>query len=272
MSRPISLFLFAHQDDEFGVFPQLVREQENGRRVVCAYFTTGVQHGENPVPRNQESISVLTDLGVTCDDIHFVGERLSIADGQLSACLQAASEWIEETWGSSIQGLASIHVMAWEGGHPDHDSLHAIAVDVFSALGLVHLVRQFPLYNNYRCPGSFFRLLSPLEGNGSVTRTIIPWSIRPRFLGYCLSYSSQRKSWLGLFPFVLFHYLFRGFQETQLVSVERTRVRPHIGPLYYEKRRFSTWWELSSRITIWRSQRTLKKRLPPQSIQINREK
>ena len=38
---PLSVFLFAHQDDEFGVFFQLERERLAGRRVCCIFVTDG---------------------------------------------------------------------------------------------------------------------------------------------------------------------------------------------------------------------------------------
>lgn len=253
--EPTSLFLFAHQDDEFGVFQQILTERQSGHRVVCAYLTSGVAHGQDPERRNEESISVLSRLGVHRDDVFFAGRLLSIDDGQLPELLQIASEWMDG-WVDGFPSLISVYVMAWEGGHPDHDALHAMTVQIFHEREMGHLVRQFPLYNSYRCLGSFFRVLFPLRGNGPVERTKIPWANRIQFLGYCLRYPSQLKSWIGLLPFVALHYIFDGSQTFQAVSISRTQERPHDGHLYYERRRFSSWQMLEARLSKWKAART----------------
>jgi LmbE family N-acetylglucosaminyl deacetylase len=38
-ASPVALFLFAHQDDEFGVFHVIDECRRRGQRVVCAYLT-----------------------------------------------------------------------------------------------------------------------------------------------------------------------------------------------------------------------------------------
>lgn len=248
----IALFLFAHQDDEFAVFQQITSERQGGRRVVCMYFTSGVPAGGDPACRNAESVSVLSALGVAPGDIYFPGELLAIPDGTLQEHIAVAAAWLaSET--AAWQPLASIYLMAWEGGHPDHDVLHAIGMQVFGARGLAAVMRQFALYNGHRCPGQFFRVLSPLAANGPVESTRMSWPQRLHFLRLCLQYPSQRITWIGLFPFVLLHYLFNGKQALQMVSAERVLQRPHTGALYYEKRGFSTWQTVNSRLAQWRA-------------------
>jgi hypothetical protein len=80
-----------------------------------------------------------------------------------------------------------------------------------------------------------------LPENGEVETVKIQLFNRLRFIGLCLSYPSQVKTWIGLFPFFLFHYFFFGTQALQKVSLERLNNRPHAGSLYYERRKFSSW-------------------------------
>ena len=244
-----ALFLFAHQDDEVGVFQKILDEQRLGRRIVCAYFTDGVLQGQSSSRRNEESSAVLTQLGVKCDDIYFLGLSLSIPDAGLPDHLNEAMNWLSN-WFTNCQEVASIYLPAWEGGHHDHDALHAIGVMVANETSHLHLVKQYSLYNAYRCIGPFFRVLYPLPGNGGFEVTTIPWSSRMRFLRYCLSYPSQVVTWLGLFPFVLLHYIFSGKQVLQPVCLERIAERPHSGPLYYEKRNFYTWKQMSDNLSL----------------------
>lgn len=247
---PCALFFFAHQDDEFGAFQLIRAEQDKGHRAICVYFTTGVANGGASDHRNNESLNVLSRMNVSSDDIFFSNDYLSIKDVQLSEHLKVSAEWLD-SWLSKFLAIAAVYVPAWEGGHPDHDSLHAISVQIFHERGMVDLVRQFPLYNRYRCVGPFFKVLFPLSENGAVMRTRIPLYSRLVFLRHCLRYPSQFKSWIGIFPFVVFHYLLNGCQESQCVNIARILERPHSGTLYYEERHFASWLIIRARIYDW---------------------
>jgi LmbE family N-acetylglucosaminyl deacetylase len=252
-AHPVALFLFAHQDDEFGVFQKIVDEQEKGHRVCCAYLTDGgVSNRGATQHRDNESLSVLMKLGVYEQDVFFLGHVLFIPDARLPEHLDSAASWIRE-WLSGFSQVASIYIPAWEGGHHDHDALHAITVNIAEENGLLECVRQFSLYNGYRCTGPMFRVFAPLLLNGAIEQKYIPWRNRLQFLRYCLSYPSQTKTWIGLFPFVVLHYLFNGKQLLQSVTIERIHQRPHEGALYYESRRFYTWEEMVACLPKWHS-------------------
>lgn len=241
---PVALFFFAHQDDEFGVFEQIAEEVRKGHRVLCAYLTDGGTKKALPECRNHESLTVLKQLGVPEDSVYFAGGNLAIPDAGLPTMLERAVPWIQE-WLSNHPTIESIYVPAWEGGHHDHDALHAVVVRIANEKSMLHLVRQFPLYNGFRCRGPFFRVLTPISENGTAECRKISWANRLRFLKYCLSYPSQAGTWVGLFPFVLLHYAFKGEQALQSVSIARLSQRPHKGRLYYERRKFFTWEKMA---------------------------
>lgn len=250
LTERAALFLFAHQDDEFGVYQRISDCKRAGLRVLCAYFTDGATRGVTAEERNAESLKVLAQLGVARGDVHFPGAALGIGDAMLPQKMEAAAGWLAH-WLQSVPAIDSIHVTAWEGGHHDHDALHAIAVSLAHRMGLLQKTWQYSLYNGKACPGPLFRTLSPIPENGPVTAT--PLRQRVRDLRFCLSYPSQRGTWIGLFPFVLLHYLFKGVQSLQPVSLQRTTQRPHEGPLYYEKRQFFTWPQMQQAIAAWRA-------------------
>jgi hypothetical protein len=186
----------------------------------------------------------LESLGVDPKKIFFQVGELNIPDGQTFAYISPLRAWLK-TWSFKNQSLTTIYVPAWEGGHPDHDVLHAVAV--FVGKSLLHVkVLQYPLYNSYGLFGGFFRVLYPLDTNGEVLRQFIPWPVRFKHLMLCFSYKSQFVSWLGLYPFVFCHYLFNGCQHLQPTSLSRVQQRPHSGQLYYEFRGFSQWQEIQS--------------------------
>lgn len=250
--EPVALFFFAHQDDEFGVFHAIEEERRKGRRVMCCYLTDGGFGGVSVQRRNNESLAVLGKLGVSASDVVFAGEMLSIADGRLVENLDAAGAWVEE-WLASFSSIEAVYVTAWEGGHHDHDALHALVAVIGLRLGVLGLCRQYSLYNAFRCKGPLFRVQLPLSGNGPVSYASIPWGTRLGYVKHCLGYPSQLKTWIGLLPFVVAHYAFDGRQATQPLNMQRLLQRPHDGPLYYEKRQFYTWEKMLAAVQAWRA-------------------
>jgi LmbE family N-acetylglucosaminyl deacetylase len=250
-SDRVALFLFAHQDDEFAVFQAIHDEVCSGARVFCAYLTSGVHEHVAPSRRNIESISVLNHIGVPKLNILFPGLHLGIADSMLLDNLSIAAEWIID-WVIAEDNVNTIYIPAWEGGHKDHDALHALAVSLTSsALRNVNM-RQFPMYNAQNRRSPFFNVLHPLADNGIIESRKISLTMRLRFLRYCSSYPSQFKSWIGLLPWVTLHYVLYGTQITQPVSLLRILERPHQGPLYYERRGSCTWERMNFFIQQWR--------------------
>lgn len=243
-----ALLFLAHQDDEFGAQKLIEDAVALGIKVYCVYLTQASDTQLNN-RRNLESLSVLLRLGVRADDVFFVGEDLNILDGQLQWHLTAVADWISKAMVD--HGPLHIWIPAWEGGHPDHDALHAVTVELAAAHGLLGRVQQFPLYNGWRCRGPLFRVMKALPENGIVFTIPLPWPARWRYLRNCLAYPSQLKTWVGLFPFVLALMLFRGVQQVQGVSRERLIQRPHKGRLYYESRGFSSWDTLHMNVSRW---------------------
>ena len=242
-----ALFLFAHQDDEFGVFQKILDEVAARTRVVCAFLTSGTVGDLSSEARNNESLTVLKKLGVHPDNVLFVGPQLKIDDGALMHHLDDAAAWLR-SWIAACPSLQGLYLPAWEGGHPDHDSLHAVGVTVAAEANLLPITRQSSLYNGYKRPGQLFNVMRPLPMNGPVEPIVVPWRNRFAFLHLCLCYPTQRKTWMGLLPFVVAHYLTGRQDAMQRVSVKRLACRPHDGPLYYERRKFSTWAELRDQV------------------------
>lgn len=249
-----ALFLFAHQDDEFGVLQHIADYRRRGVPVACAYLTDGQGRRARAARRNAESRAVLGRLGVAPQAIVFAGETLGIADASLPLRLDAAHAWIAR-WLDTHGPIAALHIPAWEGGHQDHDALHAVAVALAEQRGLLARTRQFPLYHAAGLPVPLAHVLAPLPANGQVHAMRIGWRDRMRNLNCCLSYPSQATTWLVLFPAVLWHYLAYGVESLQPVAPARTLERPHDGPLYYEKRRFFTWARMQLALADWRARR-----------------
>lgn len=231
------VFIFAHQDDEFGIFSLIEEAVRETSEVWCVYLTDG---GEKHVQREKESRNVLSRLGVRPENIRFLGSAIGIADGSLidnlTAGYKALADFLE---GSRKQ--TRMYLPAWEGGHTDHDAAHALGV-VYTARSEASIsCWQYSLYHKHQCVKPFFRVMSPLFDNGAVAYHPLNWRQRVKFVLLCLKYPSQFKSWVGLLPFVACHYLLVGKQFTQPVAVLRLSQRPHEGQLYYEYRGSIDW-------------------------------
>lgn len=230
------LFLFAHQDDEFGAFALIEQAVAAGRRPLCVYLTNGDFGGQDPRRRNRESSGVLARLGVPAADCIFTGGEAGISDGTLPRQLERAHAALLRLL--DTQGpIATLHVVAYEGGHQDHDAACALAVALQRG-GRVQALRQFSLYHGRGLPGPLFRVLAPLPDNGPVTAMRCGLARRLAYIGYCLHYGSQWKTWLGLFPFVALHFLLRGVQTSQALDPARLEAPPHEGAPLYERRGF----------------------------------
>jgi LmbE family N-acetylglucosaminyl deacetylase len=250
---PAALFLFAHQDDEFGVFQQIDAYVRAKHMVFCVYVTDG---GATACPkrRNKESSAVLEAMGVPAANVFFIGTELGVCDGHLHEHTKVVADWLTK-FVSAHPEIGRCFVPAWEGGHPDHDMLHALATCLMHERGQLHQMHQFPLYHGRNCPPPLFRVMSPLPENGPIETFQIAWRDRFRYLRYCIGYPSQWQTWLVLFPFVFFHYVVRGVQFLQPVNAERLNNHPHKGRLYYEARGFLTWEKMSAKLAGWRSER-----------------
>ena len=240
------IFLFSHQDDEVGVLQKIVDAINDGKEVFCLYFTRASSDRKNSL-RNTESINVLSSYGVKKDNILFVGHTLGIEDQSLHKHILKANSWLKK-WLACHDNVASIYVSAWEGGHPDHDCLNAIAAVLSIKEPYKGKIWQFPLYNSKNCPKYFYRTQYPLHENGEIKKTPINFINRFRFLKSCLGYPSELSAWIGLFPFFLFNYLVIGQQIIQPIQLSRIHSRPHNGVLYYEVRNFAQWADVSGAV------------------------
>ncbi|WP_184102131.1 PIG-L deacetylase family protein [Silvimonas terrae] len=249
-----SLFIFAHQDDEFGVFSEIERKIQGNERVFILYLTSGGPTGAGTPRRDAESLRILKRMGVQERDIFFLGSTLAIPDGKLVEYLDPAWRALQDLW-HQLGGVDDLYVLAWEGGHQDHDAAHLLGVALASCHGILARCHQFCLYTGRGLAGSLFRLFAPDPANGPLHVTRIPWQKRWCHLQFVLMYPSQVKTWMGLFPFFLFHYLFRGTQVLQPVSLDRLNEAPHPGSLLYERRGFYRRIDFSQHATQFLRQR-----------------
>ena len=243
----ISVFVFAHQDDELGVYAEIVRLIKNGTKVIVVYLTSGSLDGKPRPDRNCESLNVLRDIGVMQENIYFLGSDIYIPAARMYEYLDTIYPQILNLL-NPMGKITSLYFLSWEGGHQDHDATHIIGLALAKQLKILDHAFQFTLYTGYKLPWILFKLFSPLASNGELITYKISWYSRLSFIKYALSYRSQLLPMVGLFPFFLFHHIFRGTQILQPVTINRILEQPHPGKLLYERRSVFTYNKFNKKV------------------------
>ncbi|MBK8870040.1 MAG: PIG-L family deacetylase [Elusimicrobia bacterium] len=239
---PVSLFMFAHQDDEYGVFPYLERKNFDGKCIIV-YLTDGGKGRISPSQRNNESMRVLNSFGIAPENIWFIGEALGVKDGTLCNYLERVWASLRDRLHKNRCEVRVLYAPAWEGGHPDHDGVNVLARRLVKFNSDTTMAWQFSLYHGKGCIGPFYHVMSPLEEDGPCSQKTFSWKEGIRYACLCFSYHSQWRTWVGLWPFVAARYLL--FRKLCLQPLSIRQGRPHNGILYYEKRDFARYEDVS---------------------------
>jgi LmbE family N-acetylglucosaminyl deacetylase len=227
------LVLLAHHDDEFFLAPLIQDECRAGAELSVVFLTHGSAFGAEARARTAESDHVLSMLGVAPGAVHQLGAELGIFDQGLADQAELARATLERRF--PAEGFDRVYLMAWEGGHPDHDAAHLIGVS-WARPGAAELL-EFPLYNACGLlPGRFISMrLIPREGR--IRSRPVNESEAEAWRSLSASYPSQRQVFESLMPGIQ-HALFarRSCEYRELTPRPDYSQRPHAGPLFYEQR------------------------------------
>ena len=230
-----ALFVFAHQDDEYGAAPWIEEELAAGGRVACVYLTDGGSRVD-PATRDAESSAVLLTLGVDEANVAFLsGPNGRIPDGALAKRSEEGLQMLEDWITRSGFAPDRMYAHAYEGGHPDHDAAHVIAAAAAVATGLAQDLWHFFLYNADRCRAPFFRVLQPISSHAAARTIRLNFGKRVRLGLLCWRYRSQLRTWLGLFPGAFLQRMILGRETLVPFEPARLSARPHQGQLLYER-------------------------------------
>lgn len=224
---PNVLFLLAHNDDEYFAALRMREEIQLGNRVIAAYLTHGSIHGVDSSARMQDSVKILSRLGIEQNDILPTGRKQDILDFRLHERVVDAYQGLSE----ALENVAieRLYVMAWEGGHPDHDASHLIGV-AFARQRNLEEVYEFPTYSR-------FRVMHPLHKDFELLTTGTSRIEAFKTLVSGFSYRGQRRTFLAMLPGSVAQLLLLGHQNYWRVPRERDYTQPpHAGRLFYERR------------------------------------
>ncbi|HEY1773287.1 MAG TPA: PIG-L family deacetylase [Gammaproteobacteria bacterium] len=244
------LVLLAHHDDEFFLAPLIQDECRAGAELMVVYLTHGSALGVEAQARIAESDRVLSTLGVAPRCMSQLGAELGISDGGLMDAARRACATLTERFPPTQFRRA--YLMAWEGGHTDHDTAHMIGA-AWARQAAVELL-EFPLYNACgRAPGKFTSMrLTPRAGR--IHSRPVDEAEAKVWRDLSASYPSQRQVFASLMPGIeraLFKR--RSCEYRELTPLPDYSQRPHEGPLFYEQRFALSFETFRDKLTVLRT-------------------
>ncbi len=240
------IYLFAHQDDELGCFIKLDKDISNNDTYVF-FLTSGGNNSQNNLIsiRNKESIKVLQNLGLKKKNIFFIGHDLKIDHYTLYLNLEIVYKEIRKKI-DKIGKPDSIITHSWEGGHEDHDACNLIGRKIAHVFKIIDKSYQFSQYNSFKTNLIFFRVFNPINKIGG-SRFYSKFKKRILYIKLLFFYKSQIKIWFGLYPFVIYHYLFKGFNYLEKLNRDKFIKKPHKKKLLYEIRKYLSFEKFQSK-------------------------
>lgn len=237
-----NLFLFAHQDDEIGIMPFIDMMTPNEKaHAQFLYLTDG---GPKSELRDKESTRVLAKLGIPASQVEFLGGTEGISDGKAPEEIIKIYEVLTKRLDKL--GSSDLYIPAWEGGHQDHDALHAAGVLAAHRNKNEFRITAYPLYNSNGLPSVLFNFGLPPLNCTTNDRVEFPFLSGLRYLFLTTLYRTQFGSLIFLAPLIAYNFVIRRSIHLGVVgTIDHLSEKPHKGALLYEKRKKYTWSELS---------------------------
>jgi len=249
LQKKISFLILSHQDDEFAARHILELELQKKNKIIVIYLSNGcTENNRISNIRNAESRLALKDLA---EEIIFLGDILSIYDGQIVFNLNNLYINLLAVISIYMKNIDCIYAPAYEGGHQDHDATNFIVSKISEHLDLIDRTFQFPIYHGRKIPFGLFKVLSPIKENGVQHQINISMQFKIRLLKSCILYKSQIRSFIGLYPALIMKLALTSHLHIQKINIFNFCIRPHDGILFYEKRGRFTFKEFSEHIEFF---------------------
>lgn len=143
--RETYLFLFGHPDDDVFIAGTMRMLLDAGATVHAAWVTSGDYFGQGR-QRERELTKVTSILGLNPNHVHLLGFPDLGVIARLDEAAARVAEVVEKTKPTVI------FADAYEGGHPDHDSVNFLAYEGSTRAGISPKIFEFPLYNGAGSP------------------------------------------------------------------------------------------------------------------------
>tara|TARA_B100001057_G_C22863269_1_gene955482 strand:+ start:3420 stop:4190 length:771 start_codon:yes stop_codon:yes gene_type:complete len=235
------IFIFSHQDDEFGLFNVIEKFAKKRKNVFIIYLTSGlktknISNKNKNLRRDNESIKTLLRLGINKNNIFFLGKKLNIPVYSLHRNLKNVHDEICKFL-NKYKGQHVIFTHSWEGGNEDHDSSFVIVKKILYKNTKVFKAFEFSQYNNYKTKILPFRIQNFIYDKKKIYRNKIKFYDKLKYIKLLFNYVSQSYIWLPIFPFILVRIIMNDYGNLKLINKNLIIKKPHKGILLYEKLR-----------------------------------
>lgn len=229
------LILLSHNDDEFFFLSLIKKYIESGASVYIDYLTHGSLYNIDHSIRMNESIGALLKLGVPRDHIYSTGHTEDVLDSTLDMNMLKILNAVDKK--HIDKKIDCVFTMAWEGGNTDHDATAAVAYLLGNRWNIKNnSIYEVPSYNADTKIPFYFNIMNFPKGNTKGVKDLISFEKALWMLSFIIFYKSQRKTFIGLFPGIIFQLIFRRKVVYRTLEKSVFSRRPHSGPLLYESR------------------------------------
>ena len=234
-------FILCHQDDEFGLFNVIEKATKKQQNVFVIYLTSGLktknQNNKNKLlQRDKESLKVLLKLGVSRNNIFFLGKKFNIPVYNLYKNLNIVYQEINKFL-KKYQGKNIIYTHSWEGGNEDHDACFVIVKKIIYQNSKITKAFEFAHYHNHKAKIWPFKVQKFIFDKRKIYRTKIKFDDKITYINYLFNYISQIYLWLPIFPLVIIRILMNDYGNLKMIKKNLIIKKPHNGTLLYEKLR-----------------------------------
>ena len=239
-----TLILLPHMDDEVFIIPYLINFAKNRTDNIHFCFLTkseGRLNRYSRTVREAESTLMLNRIVPGCK-IEFVGSKFQVEDLELHSSLNRIFEFLVETLNEGCDLVISPH---YEGGHIDHDSTSILAKRISGQFDAP--LHTFNLYSGRKISKSLYKVGKPTDSNTVIKIKVGRESFKPIML-IPFVYRSQIKTWIGIYPSLVWRFIIRGKCEINTSSSFNHLSKPNHGIVFYENRKDGTFDEWSTNI------------------------
>jgi LmbE family N-acetylglucosaminyl deacetylase len=225
------VFLFAHPDDDVFIAGSMKLLLDSGAEVHCIWATSGDYFGLEK-KREKQLADAMSIVGVPPENLHL----LRFPDLGLVARMDEVADAVASVMDKVKPEV--VFVNAFEGGHPDHDSVNFLAYEGSARAGINPKFFEFPLYNG---AGQFYywwwKINSFPDGNSPVLYA--PLTDEAILCKHRAMKIYAATEWLYMVPALLASpsaMLKTKGEPLRACPTERDHtIRPHPGRLGYER-------------------------------------
>lgn len=233
------LFLLAHPDDDLFVRPLI----ERSRGAVVAYVAAETARTNGR--RRREALGALAALGLDAERVLFPGEAANARDGRVIARLDAVFDALRAALAKLDGQVGSIVTHAWEGGHPDHDAAHLVALKLARGLGVADTSHGCAFYRAAQTPLLPYHVQTPHPEAAGYRRVPLRFAEAFAAAAAARRYPSQWRALTVFAPFLMARAFVDRSLYLQPLSQSIAPARPP-GARLLSETRFATPFEVTA--------------------------